>query len=321
MRIRSVACAVLLAGLVPVGAATAAERAACTAAALPELPGTTTVSVTGTDGNGTYVGTARSAEDGLVGVVWRNGGVEQLAEMIPDDINASGLMGGYVYQDSVPDGDIRVAAVQQLDGPVDVLAVSYAAWVGGVNDQGDAVGYVVLDHPVGFYYSARWPAEGDQVIYPGNQDVQALEIDDLGYAVGHDGYGGGIIWGPDNTVLHDFTGDAAGIDPIDVDNGVAVAIRTATGEQPVIIRIDAASGRASVLPGSTGVTPSDIAGGNIVGNTATGATLWRGDGATELPPLTAGALAHADVVTQDGTQVAGVSGTGEQAAATLWTCG
>ena len=317
MKIRTAVLTSLLAGLLPVGAAVAQPAAMCTAAALPELPGATTVSVTGTDGTGTYVGTARLADESVVGVVWRDGGVEQLAELIPADINASGLMGGYVIQDVFPDGDTRVAAVQQLDGPVDSLTVSYATWVSGVNDKGDAIGFVMLDHPVGFNFTVRWPADNrdDYVDYPGN-DVVAREIDELGYVVGYDGYGGGVVWGPDSTVLHDFSGGDTVIEPVDVDNGVALATQTAPGAQPVIVRIDAVSGIATVVPNSSGWIAADIAGDNLVGNSTVGATLWRGDDAVALPSLNAG-LPRADVVTADGTQVAGVSGS----RATLWTCG
>jgi hypothetical protein len=317
MKIRTVVLTCLLAAVLPVGAAVAQPAAACTAAALPELPGTTTESVTGTDGKDTYVGIARKADNSIVGVVWRDGGIEELADLFPADINASGLMGGYVIQDVFPDGDTRVAAVQQLDGPVESLTVSYSTSVNGVNDKGDAIGFVMLDHPVGFNFTVRWPVDNrdDFVDYPGN-DVAARDIDELGYVVGDDGNGGGLIWGPDAAVLHDLSSTEAAIEPVDIDNGVALATRTAPGAQPVIVRIDAVSGVATEVPGSSGWVAADLAGGNVVGNSTAGATLWQSDQAVALPSLDGG-LARADVVTADGTQVAGVSG----ARATLWTCG
>src|SRR5262245_64938861 len=124
------AAVAVLAGLLAVPQTAAA--ATCTATALPTPGGTTGYDVVGTTGDGTFVGSVVDGSGARHGVVWRGGAVTELDErFVPHDVNSSGLMGGYVIDQST---GRAVAAVKPIDGPARRLTASYSTRVAGVNE-------------------------------------------------------------------------------------------------------------------------------------------------------------------------------------------
>lgn len=82
--------------------------------------------------------------------------------------------------------------------------------------------------------------------------------------------------------------------------------------------IDAETGAVTPVPGSAGGTPTDIAGGVVVGTGPDGPTRWR-DGETIVLPA-AGGSRNVSVVDSAGTEAAGITGDDGDTHATLWHC-
>lgn len=321
----------VLAGLVVIPATGIAGTAAtsCVPELLPNVQGDIPVEVTGSNGAGVYVGIAKSWESGeTYGVVWRDGAAERLDELIPLDINSDGLMAGYVKLPDQFGGTYSKAALQPLDGDVEQLPPGgvYHSSARGVNDRGDAVGPVLLEHPV-VDWPALWPADdhSESVVLDGGY-TGAREIDDAGFILGADwgnsnGHGG-VIWRANGTVLREYAPETR-TELFDLDNGQAVATRTPPdpNQGQEIVAIDAESGTETVVPNSTWGTPTDINNGVIVGDGPGGPAMWH-DGQMIVLPSADNTEAHeVTVVNEDGTELAGMSHWGgDDPVATIWRC-
>ena len=308
---RSLCCAVLSVAAVVVAPATAAATT-CTPATLPSLPGVTLSEVTGTDHAGTYVGRGADA-GGPVGLVWQDGQVARLPDdFVPHDMNDAGLMSGTVSVASFPSSYQR-GALMDLDGGITYLDSGYSVAAAGLNEDGDAVGWVYPQHPV-IHYAAAWPAGTTSAVVLDPTWYVPADVDDDGLAVGRpqDVTRPQRVWRLDGTVVRDFP--AGTVELADIDDGVLAAAR---GDEVVLI--DAESGAVTVLPG-TG-TPLEIENGVVVGTGPAGATMWRTSGETVLPAPAGMTTREATAVNGDGTEVAGVSTTPSgDAVATVWQC-
>lgn len=314
LRVRRMAAVslALLAGLVAVPQAAAA--ATCVASALPTPAGATGYDVTGTDGDGTFVGSVVDGTGARQGVVWRNGTATELDDFVPADVNASGLMGGYTVTDRA------VAAVRPFDGPVRTLTASYSTFVAGVNDAGDAVGRVFLEHPV-VNFAAVWFAPGYAVEgFFGPGGLTATEIDDTGLAMGIADYDGTVdtVWlaEPGNEEIVRQYGPATGIRLYDLDDGVLAATHNRR-----VVTIDARSGAETVVPGSLDGVPAEINGGVIAGQAWGFAMLWRDGQGLRLPSPPGASAREATAVNEAGTQVGGISVRADGTRVpTVWHC-
>ena len=312
-RVRVGAAVLVLAGLVA-APATASAATTCTATLLPTPPDTSADEVSGTDGAGTFVGSVVDGSGQRQGIVWRDGGVTVLDQrFMPNDINESGLMGGYVVDEST---NRAVAAIRPVDGPVRRLDASYSTWVNGVNDAGDAVGGVFLSHPV-IQYAAGWyaPDYENKGFYGGYREP--LDVDDTGLAVGRDPlYGDGVVWAADPArpeELRKYTPETV---LYDVDEGVVVAARYRR-----ILTIDGRTGAETLVPGGTRGIPFEINNGVIVGSLRSRAAMWRAGETVVLPAVPGTTTREASAVNETGTQVAGVSVRDDGVAVpTRWEC-
>jgi hypothetical protein len=312
-RVRVGAAVLVLAGLV-VAPATASAATTCTATPLPTPPGTSAHEVSGTDGDGTFVGSMVDGSGRRQGIVWRDGGVAILDQaFVPGDSNESGLMGGYVIDELT---GRAVAALRPLDGPVRRLDASYSTWVSGVNDAGDAVGGVFLEHPV-VHIPAGWYAPGYEMtgFYGGYREP--LDVDNTGLAVGRDPLDGtGVVWAADPArpeVLREYSPETV---LYDVDEGVVVAARYRR-----ILTIDGRTGAETVVPGGTRGIPFEINDGVVVGSLRGRAAMWRAGETVVLPAVPGTTTREASAVNEIGTQVAGVGVRADGVAVpTLWEC-
>jgi uncharacterized membrane protein len=312
-RVRISAAVLVLAGLVAVPG-TASAATTCTATLLPAPPGTSAYEVAGTDGAGTFVGSMVDGSGRRQGVVWRDGGVSVLDQtFVPNDINESGLMGGYVTSEST---GRAVAALRPLDGPVRRLDASYSTFVNGVNDGGDAVGGVFLDHPV-IHIPAGWYAPDYEMngFFGGYREP--LDIDDTGLAIGVDPlYGEGVVWAADPERPEELRKYTAETMLYDIDEGVIVAVRYFR-----ILTIDGRTGTETVVPDGARGVPFEINNGVIVGSHRDHAAMWRAGETVVLPAVPGTTTREARAVNETGTQVAGVSVREDGAAVpTLWEC-
>lgn len=333
-----VAAGAVLAGLlvVPATGIAGTTEAGCTSTLLPDPPGGTVYEVTGTDDQGTYVGRARSADGTRFGVVWRDGGVERLDTLLPADINRDGLMAGHVEEpDIVPPATRDRAAIQPLDGEVERLppaaapsragALQYKSAAVGMNNRGDVVGTVSTQFPTGVVASA-WTAQDQAwVELSWGRFSLAGDIDDSGLVISPASFSepayGGMIWRLDGSEVRVYGpyGDTdTRIDLFAIDDGLLAATRTAPGAGQEIVLIDAETDAVTPVPGSAGATPTDIAGGVIVGKGPDGPMLWRAGEAVALPAT--GGTRDVTVVNADGTEAAGVTGDDGDTHATLWRC-
>lgn len=312
-RVRISAAVLVLAGLVA-APATASAATTCTATLLPMPPGATAHEVAGTDGAGTFVGSVVDGSGRRQGVVWRAGGVTVLDQaFLPNDSNESGLMGGLVTDEVT---GRAVAAVRPVDGPVRRLDASYSTWVNGVNDAGDAVGGVFLDHPV-IHVPAGWYAPDYEMhgFFGGYREP--LDIDDTGLAIGVDPlYGVGVVWAADPERPEELREYTAETTLYDLDEGVVVAARYRR-----ILTIDGRTGVETVVPGGTRGVPFEINNGVIVGSLRDRAAMWRAGETVVLPAVPGTTTREASAVNETGTQVAGVSVREDGTAVpTLWEC-
>jgi hypothetical protein len=301
-----------------VAPAAASAATACVPAALPTPPGTTGYEVAGIDGAGTVVGSVVDGTGRRVGVVWREGAVTTLDDgFVPSDVNAAGLMGGYARD---PFTGRTIAALRPLDGPVRTLTASYSTWVAGVNDAGDAVGGVILEHPVSYFpaawYAPDYPLEGFFEV----TGMAATEIDDTGLAMGRADYPDTVdtVWLAEvgNGQIVRQYGPEAGVRLYDLDNGVLAATHDRR-----IVTIDARTGAETVVPGSTGGLPYEIDEGVVVGSVRRSAVMWRGGETVTLPAPPGTTTREATAVDGAGTRVAGMSVARDGAGVpTLWTC-
>jgi hypothetical protein len=321
---RSLSCAAVLSVFAALVAPAAAVAAVCMPAALPGLPGVTLHEVTGTDHAGTYVGRGADA-GGQVGLVWQDGQVSRLPnEFVPHDMNRSGLMSGYVTVESFP-SSYRAGALMGLDGTITHLDSGYSVVAAGMNERGDAVGWVYPQHPV-VHFAALWPAgtTGAEVLDP--SWYLPIDIDDDGVSIGkpQDVTQPQRIWRFDGSVVSDYGPYPAGrssIDLADIDDGEVAAKRTRPDGRFEVVLIDVATGAVTALPGSSSGTPLEIENGVVAGRGPGGATVWRSTGATVLPAPAGTTTREATALDDDGTEVAGISVTaGGEAVATVWRC-
>jgi len=303
---------------------TAAAAATCAPTVLPNPPGATAVSVTGTDYAGTYVGVAVDA-DSRFGVVWRDGMVSRLPnDLVPYDMNRAGLVSGSVEVQDFPE-TITSAALMRLDGTITYLDSGYSVAAAGLNERGDAVGWYYPSHPV-IHFAALWPAGAQTFETLDPSWYVPLDIDDSGVSIGRPGYDDQPqrVWSFDGTVLREYGPYAAGSTSItlaDIDDGTIAATRTEPDGQSQILVLDARSGRGAPLPGSAGGTPLEIENGVVAGSGPQGAMLWRRTAATVLPAPEGMTAREASVVNGDGTEAAGISvAAGGATVATVWRC-
>jgi uncharacterized membrane protein len=316
VRRTAVAAVAVCAGLVAVPQAAAAATT-CVATVLPTPAGTTVSDVVGTDGNGTFAGSVIDATQVRHGVVWHDGSVTELDNFIPYDINSAGLIGGYTVD---PGNGRAVAALRTADGQVRRLTASYSTWVAGVNDAGDAVGGVILEHPV-IFFPAVWHApdyelEGFFEAFP----MAATAIDDTGLAMGQADSDGAndMVWlsAPGNEQVVRQYGPETGVRLYDLDNGVLAATHNR-----LIVTIDARTGAETVVRGSLNGVPAEINDGVVVGTAWGMAMLWRDGEAVRLPAPAGTAAREANAVNATGTQVGGISVRADGTAVpTLWDC-
>jgi hypothetical protein len=312
-RVRISAAVLVLAGLVA-APATASAATTCAATLLPTPPGATVHEVTGTDGDGTFVGVMGDGSGHREGVVWRDGGVTVLDQtFVPNDINESGLMGGYITDGLT---GRAVAALRPLDGPVRRLDASYSTWVSGVNDAGDAVGGVFLEHPV-VHIPAGWYAPDYELsgFYGGYREP--LDVDDTGLAIGRDPLDGtGVVWAADPARPEELREYDPAATLYDLDEGVIVATRYFW-----VLTIDGRTGTQTFVPGGGRGVPHEINNGVIVGTQRGHAAMWRAGETVVLPAPPGTTTREASAVNETGTQVAGVSVRNDGTAVpTPWEC-
>jgi hypothetical protein len=318
---RSALPAAVLSVFVTVFVPSAASAAACTATTLPAPPGFDVLRVTGTDHAGAYVGVVSDGTTGH-GVTWQDGQVTALpGDVIPYDMNRSGVISGTREVQDWPD-TITQAVLLAPDGAVTVLDAGYSAVAAGVNDRGDAVGWLWPVHPV-IYLSVLWPAGGGDNVYldDDGSGARPSEIDDNGWSVGDPQSPTQWVWDAAGNVRHEF--DRSEFMLADIDDGVIAATRVTPDGLSRVFVMDAATGRAMARPGSVGGYALEIEDGIVVGRNATSAMMWRASGAVVLsPPPGAAVSLEATVVNRDGTEAAGISmlASGNQVA-TLWRCG
>jgi hypothetical protein len=302
---------------------TAAVAATCTAAVLPDLPGSTAVSVAGTDYAGAYVGVAADATSQF-GVVWRDGGVERLP-ILPYDMNRAGVVSGSVEVHELPERVVS-AALLAPDGTITYLTSGYSVAAAGINDRGDAVGWYYPNHPV-VHIAALWPAGSSTYETLDPDWYVPLDIDDNGVSIGRPGRDDlpQRVWSFDGTVLAEYGPYAAGdtrIDLADIDDGKIAATRTEPDGRSTIVVLDALSRRGVPLASSEGGTPLEIENGVVVGSGPEGAMLWRRTTATVLPAPAGTTTREASAVNGDGTEAAGISvAANGRTVATVWHCG
>lgn len=321
---RSLSCAAVLSVFAALVAPAAAVAAVCTPTALPGLPGVTLSEVTGTDYAGTYV--ARGADaDGPVGVVWRDGEPSLLPnDFVPFDMNRAGLMSGNVSVESLPSSYQR-GALMGLDGTITYLDSAYSVAAAGMNERGDAVGWVYPQHPV-IHFAAVWPAGATNSETLDPSWYLPIDIDDNGVSIGkpQDTTQPQRIWAFDGSVVWNYGPYPAGsssIDLADIDDGTVAAKRTRPDGRFEVVVIDAATGAVTALPGSASGTPLEIENGVVVGKGPQGATMWRSTGATVLPAPAGLTTREATAVNDDGSEVAGISTTASgEVVATVWRC-
>lgn len=321
---RALCCAAVLSVLGAVLAPATAAAAVCTPAVLPSLPGVTLHEVTGTDYAGTYVGRGSDA-DGPVGLVWRDGQVSRLPNgFVPFDMNRAGLMSGNVTVENFPSSFQR-GALMRPDGTITYLDSAYSVAAAGLNERGDAVGWVYPEHPV-IHFAAVWPAG---VTNSGVLDPSwylPADIDDNGVTIGkpQDSAQPQRIWRFDGTVVRDYGPYQPGravIDLADIDGGRVAATRTPPGGQAQVMVIDVATGIMRLYPDSAGGVPLEIENSVVVGTGPRGATMWRATGATVLPAPAGMTTREATALNGNGTEVAGISTTAAgEAVATVWRC-
>ncbi|MGB3437896.1 MAG: hypothetical protein WBA97_04000 [Actinophytocola sp.] len=314
----------VLGAVLGIGAAPAAA-AVCTPTALPNLPGVSLYEVTGTDHAGTYV--ARGADaDGPAGVVWQDGQVSRLPNgFVPFDMNRAGLMSGNVSVAGFPTSYQR-SALMRLDGTTTYLTTAYSTAAAGMNERGDAVGWVYPDHPV-IHFAALWPSGATEYDVLDPSWYVPVDIDDDGVSIGkpQDETQPQRIWRFDGTVVRNYGPYPAGhssIDLADIDDGSVAATRTRPDGRFEVVVIDVATGAVTALPGSASGTPLEIENGVVVGRGPHGATMWRPSGATVLPAPSGLTTREATALNDDGTEAAGISTTASgEAVATVWRCG
>jgi uncharacterized membrane protein len=305
---------VLLGGLLAVPQAVAAS--ACVATALPTPAGTTGYEVAGTDGKGAFVGSVVAEDGDRQGVVWRDGTVTVLEQgFIPEDVNSSGLMGGYA---DGPSNGRFVAALRPLDGPVRLLTASWSTSVHGVNDNGDAVGWIDLEHPVVSFPAVWFRPDYDDEGFWGPFSSPAVEIDDTGLAMGIATYPDTMdtVWlaEPGNERMIRQYGPETRL--YDLDDGVLAAIHNRH-----VVTIDARSGAETVVRGSLDGVPAEINNGVLVGQAWGFAMLWRAGEGVRLPGLPGATAGEATAVNETGTQVGGISVRADGTRVpTLWSC-
>src|SRR6476469_4757400 len=275
--------------------ATASAATTCTAGVLPTPPDTVAYSVTGTDGHGTFVGVVQGAQR-QEGVVWRDGDATLLPDFVPLDINESGLMGGYTPG---PSNGRVIAALRPLDGPVRKLDASWTTAVNGVNDAGDAVGDVYLEHPV-VHVSALWRTPDYRLdgLYRSNASPKA--IDDTGLVIGRLDFPDTsfMVWSATTReIIREYGPE---VQLYDVDNGVIAA-----SHNRKIVKIDGWTGAETVIAGSA----------------RRAAMLWRDGEAILLPAPADTTTREASAVNATGTEAAGISvSTTGKVVPTLWEC-
>jgi hypothetical protein len=291
--------------------ATASAAATCTASVLPTPPDTVADSVTGTDGHGTFVGVVQGAER-REGVVWRDGDATLLPDFVPLDINESGLMGGYTIG---PSNGRFIAALRPLDGPTRTLYASYSTVVNGVNNAGDAVGDVYLEHPV-VHIPSLWRTPDYQLDGLYNSNASPRDIDDTGLVIGRLDFPDTsyTVWSSaTKEIVREYGPE---VQLYDVDNGVIAATHNRT-----IVKIDGWTGAETVVPGATNAIPFAIDGGVIVGSARRTAMLWRDGEALLLPAPPDTTTREASAVNATGTEAAGISiSTTGKVVPTLWEC-
>lgn len=321
---RSLSCAAVLSVAAALVAPAAAVAAVCTPTALPNLPGVMPHEVTGTDYAGTYVG--RGDDTGEpAGLVWQGGQVSRLPHgFVPYDMNRAGLMSGYVERENFP-SSYRVGALMELDGTITYLDSGYSVAAAGMNERGDAVGWIYPQHPV-VHFAALWPAGVPDAEVLDPSWYVPIDIDDAGVSIGkpQDVTQPQRIWRFDGTVLSNYGPYPAGrssIDLADIDDGTVAAKRTRPDGRFEVVLIDVTTGAVTALPGSSSGTPLEIENGVVVGRGPQGATMWRSTGATVLPAPRGATAREATALNDDGTEVAGISVTaGGEAVATVWRC-
>jgi hypothetical protein len=307
---KRIAAAAVLAGLFAFPPAASAATT-CTAGVLPTPPDTVAQSVTGTDGHGTFVGVVQGAER-QEGVVWRDGEATLLPDFVPLDINESGLMGGYT---TGPSNGRFVAALRPLDGPVRRLDASWTTAVNGVNDAGDAVGDVHLEHPV-VHISALWRTPDYQLDGLYQSDASPRDIDDTGLVIGRLDFPDTsyTVWSAATKEVVREYGPEVGL--FDVDDGVIAAVH-----ERKIVKIDGWTGAETVVPGATNAIPFAIDDGVIVGSARRTAMLWRNGEAILLPAPADTTTREASAVNATGTEAAGISiSTTGKVVPTRWEC-
>ncbi len=303
---------------------TAAAAVTCTPTVLPNPPGATAVSVTGTDYAGTYVGLATDAAS-TFGVVWRDGTVSRLPNgLVPYDMNRAGTVSGYVEVQEFPER-VHSAVLLAADGTITYLDSGYSVVAAGLNERGDAVGWYYPSHPV-IHFAALWPA-GSPTFETLDPDWYVpLDIDDSGVSIGVPSSADQPqrVWSFDGGVLREYGPYAAGetsIELADIDDGKIAATRTEPDGQSQIVVLDALSGRGAALPASVGATPLEIENGVVVGSGPEGAMLWRRTAATVLPAPAGMTAREASAVNGDGTEAAGISVAADgHTTATVWHC-
>lgn len=312
-RVRISAVVLALAGLVAMPA-TASAATTCTVTLLPTPPDTTAYEMAGTDDAGTFVGSAVDASGRRQGVVWRDGGVTVLdPTFVPYDVNESGLMGGYVISQN---NGRAVAALRSPDGQVRRLTASYSTFVNGVNNAGDAVGTVFLEHPVVSIPSGWFAPDYELTGFYGGYRAP-LDIDDTGLAIGWSDFtGAGVVWSTDPARPEELRQYTAETTLHDLDDGVVVATRYRR-----ILTIDGHTGAETVVPGGTRGVPFEINNGVIVGTLRDRAAMWRNGETVLLPAAPGTTTREASAVNETGTQVAGVSVRLDGVTVpTLWEC-
>lgn len=318
---RSALSAAVLSILATVFVPSAASAATCTPTVLPTPPGADVLNVVGTDYAGTYVGTV-TGESGGYGVMWRDGQVTALpGGVIPYDMNRSGVVSGTVVEDGFPE-QTGMAVLLSPDGEITVLVAGHSAVAAGLNDRGDAVGWLWPVHPVVFM-SLLWPAGGGDWVFledNGDGDLPS-EVDDNGWSIGDPESSTQRVWDADGNVRHEF--DLSEFRLADIDDGAIAATRVTPDGVSRVFVMDAGTGRAMARPGSANGFAIEIENGIVVGRNATSAMMWRPTGPVVLPPPPEAAVSlEATVVNGDGTEVAGISmmASGHHVA-TLWRCG